>query len=119
MSKQKKIVELDLDQRVRDSEAPATSVQLPLAVHRRLDVLAGLAENVAATRKEIIGMLIADSSLDRKELQDHVVAYREKTNGQVIPEPPDEPDQGSSAPAGPNVVRFEKRGAGRPRREAG
>lgn len=78
-------------------------------------MLAQLADNVAASRKEIIGMLIADADLDRQMLQDKIVAYRGKTNAQVIPDVLEEPDTGGDD----NLIRFEKRGRGRPRQEAG
>jgi hypothetical protein len=118
MPKKSKIVELDLNQRLRDSEPHATSLMLPLAVHHRLEILAQLAEAASATRKEIVGMLIAEASLDPARLEQQILDYRRKTNGEVIPDLPDEPDQGE-APAGENVVRFELRGPGRPRQEAG
>lgn len=114
MPKENEIIELIPDQRIRETKAPATSVQLPLAVHRRLDVLAQLADNVAASRKEIIGMLIADADLDRETLQGKIVAYRGKTNAQVIPDVLEEPSTGGDG----KLLRFEKRGRGRPRQEA-
>ncbi len=91
-------------------------MSLPMAVHHRLDVLADLAEDAGASRAEIVGMLVAEADLDPDALADAIVAYRRKRVGDIVPEQP--------APAVPgekrdNVVAFEKRGPGRPRRKAG
>jgi hypothetical protein len=113
MAKKPETVELDLDQRLRDSKPQPTSVLLPMAIHLRLDALAESAEDSAATRKEIIGMLIADASLDPETLDEKVLAYRKLTNGDVVSTLPDKPGEEVAAS---NVLSFKKRGRGRPRK---
>jgi hypothetical protein len=72
---------------------------MPLAVHRKLDLLAGLSEDVAATRAEIVGMLIAQANPDVEELERSLLAYRKLTVGDVLPQAP-----GGGDGAGDGVV---------------
>jgi hypothetical protein len=81
-------------------------MSLPLAIHHRLDLLADSAEDVAATRAEIIGMLIASASLDPDKLESDILRYRKLTAADVVPSEAD----------GSNVVSIERRGPGRPSR---
>jgi hypothetical protein len=97
-------VTLQPDDRLQDSPAQATSMSLPLAVHRRLDVIAELADNVRPTRAEIIGMLIAETELDAAGLEQRLLDYRRKTVREVVPDATD------------NVIEIEARRPGRPRR---
>jgi hypothetical protein len=116
MPKKPEIVELDLDEALFDSRKQATSMSLPLAIHYRLDVLADLAKRSGASRAEIIGMLISDADLDASELTQRIMVYRDKSVGEVVPvDSPESAEEREHA----NVVRFEKRTPGRPRRKAG
>lgn len=84
-------------------------MSLPLAVHHRLDRLAALAKDVNASRYEIVGMLIADAALDALELEHRILAYRKMAVADVVEEPVGD---------GENVVKFERRGPGRPSRQS-
>lgn len=112
MEKQRKspTVTLSLDERLIDSQRRATSMSLPAAVLRRLDLLAELAKAANASRAEIIGMLIAEAGLD-KQLAHRILAYREKTVGEVIPEQQEPSNPGSGDE---KVVTFPMRPPGRP-----
>lgn len=88
-------------------------MSLPLAVYHRLDLLTDAAVAVAATRAELIGMLIADAELEPEALERSVVAYRKMTVGDVIP---DEVEGGAEGPADDNVVAIRPRRPGRPAR---
>jgi hypothetical protein len=92
MSARNKRVTLNRSERMRDSEKRATSMALPMAVHRRLDLLAEAATDVAATRAEIVGMLIAQSEMNSDELERRVLAYRKMTVDDVLPGPADGSD---------------------------
>ena len=106
MAGQRPIVRLQLEERLKQSERQATSMSLPVAIHHRLDLLAEAAEDVAATRAEIVGMLIANASLDAEGLENSILRYRKLTVGDVIP------DEGD----GHNVISIRRRGPGRPTR---
>jgi predicted DNA-binding protein len=118
VAKKRKLVELDLGQRLRDSERQATSMSLPLAIQHRLDVLAELADNTSATRAEIIGALIGEAPVDSEQLEELIMRYRKKVVEDVIPE-----QRSDSLPPGDmlgdNVVALERRGPGRPGRKTG
>lgn len=111
MAKKTKTVELDLSERLRDSRTQSTSMTLPLAVHRKLELLADLATDIGASRADVIGTLIAEAELD-EGLEARILAYRKLTVGDVLH--PDEPDRR----LGENVISIETRGPGRPRRGA-
>lgn len=90
---------------------------LPLAVHHRLDLLTEAAEDVEATRAEIIGMLIARAELDPEELELAILRYRKLTVGDVVPD--EAPDVQPEKPdAFDNVVSIKTRGPGRPARHS-
>jgi hypothetical protein len=108
-------VVLSRDELVRDSERQGTSMSLPLAVYHRLDLLAEAGATVAASRAEIVGMLIARAPLDAEFLEGEIVRYRKLTVGEVVPGGPDQSEGPTEAPAD-NVVSIEKRGPGRPGR---
>jgi hypothetical protein len=78
-------VELARWERLRESPRQATSMSLPLAVHHRLDRLARMAEDVNASRAEIVAMLISEARLDVDELESRVLAYRKLKVGDVVP----------------------------------
>lgn len=117
MAKKPEIVELNLDQDLFDSEKRPTSMSLPLAIHHRLDHLAELANRTGASRAEIIGMLVSEAPLDAAEIRRRIMDYRDRTVGDVVPDDPSQHavEDGERG----NIVRFEKRSPGRPRREAG
>jgi hypothetical protein len=50
-----------------------------------LDLLAGLAVDVNASRAEIVARLISEADLDAATLERLVLAYRKKTVGDVLP----------------------------------
>jgi hypothetical protein len=108
MGKRRRKIDLTLDERLRDSERRPTSMSLPLALHHRLDVMAGQADDVSATRAELVGMLLAEASLDPEELEMAILKYRKLKVRDVLPEE----ETGSLD----NVVSFTKRGPGRPAR---
>lgn len=115
MPEKPKTVELDLDEDLIESLRLPTSMSLPLALHRRLDVLAELAKAAKSSRAEIISMLIANAELDSEKLERQIMDYRRLSVGDVFPEASEEEGRAGSH----NVVRFERRKPGRPRSEAG
>lgn len=117
MSRKRELVVLSRDERLRDSRRQGTSMTLPLAVHHRLDLLTEAAEDVEATRAEIIGMLISRAELSRDDLELAVLRYRKLTVGDVIPEEtPDPRTQVTEPEVLDNVVSIRTRGPGRPAR---
>lgn len=110
MPKKKKSVELLLDEKLRDSERQATSISLPLAIHYRLDLLAELADDTAASRAEIVGMLIAEAELDQEVIERQVMRYRKLKVRDALP------PQAAGVQPLDNVVSITKRGPGRPAR---
>lgn len=83
-------------------------MELPAAIHHRLDLLAEAAGDMAATRAEIVAMLISEAALDPTELNASILSYRQKVVGDVLPE------RGEGAE---NVISFERRGPGRPQKK--
>lgn len=79
-------ITIPLGQRLRDAPRQTTSMSLPLPVHYRLDELVHLAGDVNSNRAELIAMLIASAPLDSRVLEDHILAYRKSTVGEVIPD---------------------------------
>jgi len=59
-------------------------MSLPLAVHYKLDLLARLAEDVNASRAEVVAMLIAEADLDI-DVEQRLLAYRKLLVEDVIP----------------------------------
>lgn len=106
VAKSSAIVRLKRGERLRESERQPTSMSLPVAVHHRLDLLAEGARDIAATRAEIIGMLIAEAELDPEQLETAILRYRKLKVGDVIP--------GGGGEAADNVVSIRRRGPGRP-----
>lgn len=84
---------------------------LPLAVHRKLELLADLAQDVGASRADVIGTLIAEAELG-EDLEARILAYRKLRVGDVLG--PDEPSDAVAE----NVFSIETHGPGRPRRNA-
>lgn len=113
MAEPSETVRLSPAERLRDSEFQATSMSLPLAVHQRLTLLATAAEDVAPTRAEIVGMLIAKAELDADELESSLMAYRRKTVRDVLPSPTQGQGRGDRET---DVVQIAKPRPGRPRK---
>jgi hypothetical protein len=104
-------VMLNRGEHLSESRRQATSLSMPLAVHHRLDLLAGLATYAKASRAEIIGMLIADAELDSGKLERGILAYRKMRVGDVVPKGPGE---GRDEVDDDNVVALPVRQPGRP-----
>ncbi|HET9152542.1 MAG TPA: hypothetical protein VFN85_00330 [Solirubrobacterales bacterium] len=115
MASRDRIVELPLNQRLRESRRQVTSMSLPLAIHHRLDRLATLADDVEATRAEIVGMLIAESSLEADKLETAMLRYRKLKVGDVLPVE-EQLEQVTHEEGANNVVSIRRRGPGRPSR---
>lgn len=111
MTRKTRRVTLSRDELLRDSERQGTSMSLPLAVYHRLDLLTEAAQGAAATRAELMGMLIADAPLDAEELEQAVLRYRKMTVGELIPD-----EQSASEESLGNVVSIQPRKPGRPAR---
>lgn len=91
---------------------------LPIAVHHRLDLLAEAAQDVGATRAEIVAMLIAGASLDSAELEQEMMRYRKLRVGEVIPDRDPAGGELAEGQDADNVISIAKRGPGRPNRHA-
>ncbi len=105
MAKRKKDKVLSRNEGLRESERQATSMALPLAVYRRLDLLAENAADVYASRSEIVGMLIAEASLEPEWVEQKLSRYRKLKVGDLLP------DEGDGDE---NVVSIATRAPGRP-----
>jgi len=112
MAEPSETVRLSPAERLRDSESQATSMSLPLAVHHRLTLLVTAAEDVAPTRAEIVGMLIAKAELDSDELESSLMAYRRKTVRDILPSPTQSDDRGGQE----TDLHITKPRPGRPRK---
>lgn len=113
MKKPQRTITLNLDESLRESPRQSTSMSLPLAIHRRLDRLAELADATNATRGEIIGMLIANSPEDPDELELAILRYRKSLVRDVVTLDADESQRDR------NVIELPLRAPGRPSRHAG
>lgn len=109
MAEKPKIIELKERERLRDSRTQATSMSLPLAIHRKLELLAELGQDIGASRADVIGTLIAEAELD-EGLEARILAYKKLEVGDVLGS--DEPGDRSED----NVISIQMRSPGRPRR---
>ncbi len=109
MARKRPTIELRAGDRLRDSEHRGTSMELPAAIHHRLDLLAEAADSTNATRAEVVAMLIGEAEIDTDALELAILRYRKKLVGEVVPER-GEGDE--------NVISFERRGPGRPKKNA-
>lgn len=118
MTRKREQILLRRDERLRDSVRQGTSMNLPLAVHHRLDLLTEAAEDVEPTRAELIGMLIAFAELEPERLEREVLRYRKLRVGDVVPAEPEpaQPPEPVELEEFGNVVSIKKRGPGRPAR---
>jgi hypothetical protein len=106
-------VRLNVELPLIDSERRGTSMQLPVAIQRRLDVMASLAKRAKASRAEIVAMLIAEADLDATSISTRIMDYRDLRVADVLP-PGDVHDKSG----GGKVVELPVRGPGRPGRSA-
>ncbi|HEX5762678.1 MAG TPA: hypothetical protein VFY04_06110 [Solirubrobacterales bacterium] len=111
MASKKETVKLSPGERIRDTVSQATSVSLPLPVHRRLAFLTELGMDASATQAEIIGMLIANASLEPDRVEQEVLDYRKMTVGDVLAGTPE-------GAGGADVIELAPRGPGRPSRQS-
>jgi len=115
MAKRTKAVELHLDEPLRSSRKQAAGFSLPLAVHYRLERLAAAAWAVQPSQAELIGMLIAEASVDETQLEQAVIAYRRMTVGDVV-DSLEQPAEGVPEEATEDTIVIALRGPGRPPR---
>jgi hypothetical protein len=78
-------VRLHVHDSILDCPAKGTSMNLPIAVIRRLDEMARVARRSRPTRNELLAMLIATTELDERKLRARIEDYREMTIGEVLP----------------------------------
>lgn len=109
MASKKETVKLSLGERIRETVPQATSVSLPLPVHRRLGYLTERGMDVSATQAEIIGMLISKASLEPDWVEREVLDYRKMTVGEVLSGTPE-------GTGGADVIELARSGPGRPSR---
>jgi hypothetical protein len=76
---------LNLADRIGDSPTRSTSMNLPIAVQRRLDEMADLADAVRPTRNELLAALVATTALDERALEDMVLDFRRMRVRDVLP----------------------------------
>jgi hypothetical protein len=76
---------LNLADRIGSSPTRSTSMNLPVAVQRRLDGMAGLADAVKPTRNELLAALVATTELDEAAIEEMVMRYRRMRVGDVLP----------------------------------
>jgi hypothetical protein len=100
---------LHLDDKIGDSPTRSTSMNLPIAVQRRLDEMADLADAVRPTRNELLAALVATTDLEEEALELLVLRYRRLRVRDVLP-------AGDHAGAGEGDVVVPLRRPGRPSR---
>jgi hypothetical protein len=86
MSPTSKRTTLHLNDRIGDSPARSTSMNLPVAVQLRLDEMADLADVVRPTRNELIAAFVAMTDLDPEALEQIVLRYRRLRVVDVLPQ---------------------------------
>jgi len=77
---------LHLDDKIGDSPVRSTSMNLPIAVQRRLDEMADLADAARPTRNELLAALVATTEMDEEALELLVLRYRRMRVRDVLPE---------------------------------
>jgi hypothetical protein len=78
-------ITLHLADSIIDCPTRGTSMNVPIAVLRRLDAMAEEARLVRTSRNELLAALIATTELDRAALEEMVSAYRRLRIGDVLP----------------------------------
>ncbi|HUB98473.1 MAG TPA: hypothetical protein VMS11_01485 [Solirubrobacterales bacterium] len=81
-----KEVTLHLPDSIVDCPTSGTSMNLPIAVLRRLDAMASEGRFVRASRNELLAALIASASVDAASLADLVSTYRQLRIADVLPD---------------------------------
>jgi hypothetical protein len=76
---------LNVADRIGDSATRSTSMNLPVAVQRRLDEMVELADAMKPTRNELLAALVATAALDAEAIEDTVLRYRRMRVGDVLP----------------------------------
>jgi hypothetical protein len=76
---------LNLNDRIGDSPTRSTSMNLPIAVQRRLDEMAELADIARPTRNELLAAFVATTELDEDRLVQLVLNYRRLRVVDVLP----------------------------------
>lgn len=76
---------LNLADRIGSSPTRSTSMNLPVAVQRRLDGMIGLADAVKPTRNELLAALVATTELDEVAIEEMVMRYRRMRVADVLP----------------------------------
>jgi hypothetical protein len=79
-------ITLHLADSIIDCPSRGTSMNLPIAVLRRLDAMAEEARLVRTSRNELLAALIATTELDRAALEKVVSGYRRLLIGEVLPD---------------------------------
>ena len=79
-------VTLHLADSIIDCPTRGTSMNLPIAVLRRLDAMAQEARRTRTSRNELLAALIATTALDREALEDTVDRYRRLRIGDALPD---------------------------------
>lgn len=114
MRRPKRILQIPLDERLRDSPQFQTTLALPAAILHRLEELSSLAVATRATQSDLIGMLVAQADMNPDELEHHILEYRKKKVGDIF-----NPDAGTSqadVDLDLNIVKVPLRPPGRPSR---
>ena len=86
MTEPPKRVTLQLADSIIDCPTRGTSMNLPIAVLRRLDAMATAARFARASRNELLAALIAAASVDVASLEDLVNTYRRLRIADVLPD---------------------------------
>jgi hypothetical protein len=92
MAQPPKRYDLPRDLLIVDCPTRATSMNMPVAIQRRLDELAELARTTRASRNELLAALVADAPFDGDRLVQLINNYRQMTVGDVLDQGVDQPD---------------------------
>lgn len=114
MRRPRRILQIPLDEPLRDSPQFPTTLALPAAILHRLEELSSLAAATRATQSDLIGMLVAEADLDPDELERQIIEYRKKKVADIF-----NPDAGTlqvEVDHDLNIVKVPLRPPGRPSR---
>jgi hypothetical protein len=73
---------------IGDCPTHGTSMNLPIAVLRRLDQMGLAARRVRASRNELLAAFVATTNLDAATLEELIDRYRRMSIGDVLPDEP-------------------------------
>jgi len=88
-----------------------------VAVHHRLEKLATTAWAAQPSHAELVGMLIAEASLDEAQLEQAIFSYRRMTVGDVVGNL-ERPANAAVEDAIEDTIMISLRGPGRPSRRS-